>query len=648
MGYVLLAWLTLAALAAAIAITLRLELAGRAERYVATAVVWNALIVVPIFVLGFAHRLYPSRLAVMSAIVSHGALAIALPRDWRKGLRDVLAAAIEQFFLPFDAVGVVVRARSLVVLPLVLCAFLVLWTAFGSYFTPSWRQWDSLWYHETIVGFTLQEHAIKFLDLPGDLQKVNGYPRLCEMTNLWFVVFTDRRLIEVVPSFVAPPLMVGVYAMCRRYGASAIGAMGFACATMLMPTAAYLLESTYVDLQVALFVVAATYFVTRPVFRPQDAALAAVCLALATASKFLVLPNVGILCVIALVRLFWQNGLGARPALVALGSVGLVGLAGFIVYGRNWLEYHNPMWPDLDGDHFGHHFVGSPPPGLDLTDMNLPPKDLFDALVTVPYSVRSLGPKGQLYDFGFAVTWVVLPLGFLASLAVMVACVRTWIGRIFRVDRWVSDDAENALMVLAPTVAGIYLSPALWGARYHIAHVGLLAAMIAWVGGRARWTRFAEDASVVASVASIAVFFWTTPRWWYLPSEMKKLMTIPYPEREVTPAADISIDLGKASGSAITKEVGLKRETTIGPGAIVAFDDQEQFPALYWNNDFSNRIVYVPGGSGFTSRVHATGAIWFYCRYGDPYCEELKQNGWKDVGPLNVEGFGAIIRRAEW
>ena len=113
---------------------------------------------------------------------------------WRRpgGNRALARAALAQARLPFDALHEALRARSFVLLGLLMSAALILWTAISSYYAPSWRQWDALWYHEPIVAFTIQNHGFAMVDLPRDgLQKINGYPRLCEMTQLWFVIFTD-------------------------------------------------------------------------------------------------------------------------------------------------------------------------------------------------------------------------------------------------------------------------------------------------------------------------------------------------------------------------------------------------------------------------------------------------------------------------
>src|SRR5208282_4089195 len=104
---------------------------------------------------------------------------------------------------------------------------------------------------------------------------------------------------------------------------------------------------------------------------------------------------------------------------------------------------------------------------------------------------------------------------------------------------WEAPEAYNPLLVALPVAAQVWFSPALWSGRYHIANVGALAGIIAFLGGRPRARAFGEGAAAAAAVASLMVFYWVKPRWFWLPSELAKLAAIPYPEREVTPAVEV-------------------------------------------------------------------------------------------------------------
>ena len=81
--------------------------------------------------------------------------------------------------------------------------------------------------------------------------------------------------------------LFATYVIARRYTRNVVTCMGWAAVAMLMPAAEYLLESTYIDIHVALFVLAGTHYATRPVFRLVDALLAAVCITLAIGTWWL-------------------------------------------------------------------------------------------------------------------------------------------------------------------------------------------------------------------------------------------------------------------------------------------------------------------------------------------------------------------------
>ena len=122
---------------------------------------------------------------------------------------------------------------------------------------------------------------------------------------------------------------------------------------------------------------------------------------------------------------------------------------------------------------------------------------------------------------------------------------------------------------------------------------------------------------------------------------------MPYPDRQVTPAAKISPALGLASGSPIVFETGRARERSLVKGTTLAFDDfAGVFVALFWNNDYSNRVVYVPSGPDYLARVEQTNATWLYCNSSDPVCATVRTDArWRQVGTLNVENWGTVFER---
>jgi hypothetical protein len=179
----------------------------------------------------------------------------------------------------------------------------------------------------------------------------------------------------------------------------------------------------------------------------------------------------------------------------------------------------------------------------------------------------------------------------------------------------------------------------------------MLMAILAWVGSRAKWERFGEGLASAVALGSFVGFFWVTPRFWLTPSEIVAYSKIPYPEREVTPTTEISPTLDFHLGSPTTFEVGLKREKTLGPGALVMHDQSYgNFVALFWNNDYSNNIGYELYSPSFVKHAEAMGAIWIFASHGDQLYRDLtkKDSGWEELGTLSVERWGVIFRRTRW
>ncbi len=187
----LLGALNILAGAAALAVTLRAKLVGRTQRALSTLMMWNFLVMCPVYTLGLTNRLEARWLACLATAFFVVVLLVARARTPLLEFADDLGrAALEIAELPFDAILVCARARSAVTIGVVFTFVVLVWGVWCSYLTPSWKQWDALWYHEPMVGFAIQNHGFAFVDLPGGgAQKINGYPRLGEMTQLWSAIF---------------------------------------------------------------------------------------------------------------------------------------------------------------------------------------------------------------------------------------------------------------------------------------------------------------------------------------------------------------------------------------------------------------------------------------------------------------------------
>lgn len=642
-GFALLFALSALAAFAALAVTVRARPRGRAETLLAATLLWNALVVAPIYAVGLTNRLTARSVAVGVLVASLVALALSsLGVGPRALARDVGRSAWRLARLPFDGLAEAWSARSFVFLGVLFAAVLLPYLALSAYLGQPKPQWDPLWYHDTMVGLTIQNHGFRMVELPETLQKVNGYVRLGEMTQLWLVIFGDRRLADLTNVLFAPAIVAGTYLFSRRH-TDRVTALGWGVGAVLMPACCMYLHSTYVDPQNAALVIGGIYYATLERPRLRDGALSSLGLALAIGSKGLALVSVPVTGLVAAVHLLRAHRGARRRAAFAVIAGGVLLIAGTAstTYWRNYKAFHNPFWPDMSVElpSLGIHWPGMGPwapdePGRKGLPVNLnePLPKLLDHLYALPWSVKGMF-FDQAVEYGIGIVWVAVPLGAIAFLSVLSASLRRRFGQ--------GDPTEPApplsvALILAAMVAG---SPALWGPRYHTAHVALMFSLVAWLTRRPGWQRLSEPAVSMVAVTSLMMFWWTpTPRWWFTPERMVELWRAPPAHRE----------LDRDLGAPTLLTVGLAREKELKPGSLFVFNERYSgFPSLFWNNTYSSRVKYVKGGAGFLSRAAQEGATWISIDQNDPNIHQARAagSGWQEVGVLNPINRGYAFRR---
>src|SRR5262249_9710777 len=140
---------------------------GRAELALVTLMLWNFLVMCPVYALGLTGHLDARTLALVSAPWFALVVAVARGRIPLSAFaKEVGHAAIAVGRLPLDGYLVTLRARSFVAIGVLFTFCMIVWTLVGAYLGPSWKQWDALWYHEPIVGFAIQNRGFSIVDLP--------------------------------------------------------------------------------------------------------------------------------------------------------------------------------------------------------------------------------------------------------------------------------------------------------------------------------------------------------------------------------------------------------------------------------------------------------------------------------------------------
>jgi hypothetical protein len=628
---------------AALSVAVRAKLDGRAETLVATLILASAFVLGPIYVLGVTGTLTRGTLTAFVLLVAAAAWAASsLGSGVRAQARATAAASAGILRMPLDALAESWRARSAVLACLAACLVLFAWNLLAAWLAPSWRQWDGLWYHESIVGFTIQNHGFAPVDLPsGGIQKINGYPRAGEMLSLWLAMYAGRALVDMPNVLLVPALFASVYAMTRRLTGDRVLACGWAAVVTTIPEYVELLQSAYVDPALAAFIAAGAMFVLRSPLRAREALLGAVALAIAANVKVSGVFPVVALAGIAAAALLAAPGRRLRTALLTIGAGAAIIVAlSAATYLRNLRVYHNPVWPDLHVQvpSLGIDWPGNQPWGVvrsnsrsssgvnknaplleELRDLFLPPGALTDE------------ERKYTYYYGLGVPWVLLPAAILVAARLLREVHRGWRGR----DALERRRLLEVLGLLATAGVTLITSPNRLTPRYHVATLALWVPVIAWSVARRRVLQ--EAMAFAAMVGSLAIIAPEAPRWrgWPSPADLVALWKLDPPLREMTPEL----------GGTVLRDTGVAREADLAPGTTVVSDDFV-FPSVLWNNAYSNRVVYVRPSADLAAAADRLGATWIYAN-DKGAAEKLRGNpGWHELGPLYVERWGTAFRRA--
>jgi len=95
----------------------------------------------------------------------------------------------------------------------------------------------------------------------------------------------------------------------------------------------------------------------------------------------------------------------------------------------------------------------------------------------------------------------------------------------------------------------------------------------------------------------------------------------------------------------VLHETGLARERELGAETTVVSDDFV-FPSILWNDDFSNRVVYVRPTTDVLETAEKLEATWIYANDERTVRRVRSVPEWQELGPLYVERWGTAFRRS--
>jgi hypothetical protein len=400
--------------------------------------------------------------------------------------------------------------------------------------------------------------------------------------------------------------------------------MGLAVVLLLVPHAWRQLCSSFVDMEMALFLLAAAYYASRSELRREDLALASLAMGLAAASKTTWLVFVPPIALVAWLRYAARHRAeGVRAIALAVGASLLVILAlGLPCHVRNWIVYGNPLWPiGYDIPSLGLHL-----PGIFSVQDYLRP----DPPVTDGFDV----PRGGMRDvmhigYGMAFMWVAAPLGC--------AALAAWAAGIVRGAR--TRKLEEGITAITPIIlmglTWLALGPNFRQPRYNLHFIGVVLVVGAWFLRDAAWQRLREGALGAMLVLSLVPLFWMRDANFATVEEEVERLSHPFASRAYSehPTFDL-----------LEKE----KERELHAGDDVVYSEGVAFPGILWNFHFSNRVEYVEftNPRDFLDQIAVRNPRWVCVGQSGNARKTLERTGeWVVVGETNPGGRELAYRR---
>lgn len=564
----------------------------------------------PILVLGWLEQLRPAPLALGTLVLSGAVAGYGAQRGGLPTARGHLRACAHGLARAFTSVD----TRFVATLGVVPVGVILIWTALLSYLAPP-SGWDGLWYHDPIVGFTIQNHGFKWVDVPSKLNLVNGYPKTSEMLSLWFAIFSGRTLVELPNTLLSPLLIASTYLSMRRLAAERAGALAVSLVFFLLPAVALQLRSTYVDVTFITFVAATLALLVRPTVRPRDALPIGLGLGLMMGMK-----STGMLLAPLLLGLLLCRTLAFRrssfPNIITPFVAGTLMLAlGSGYYVRNGLRTGNPLWPaTLTIEGLGIDWEG--PVRFDEHQGRTGQR--IRDIIAWPDSTQTYYPDVRKHSYGPVLPWSG-PLAFAGVLILLWRCVRD-------PDRRARRTSKLALGTAATLMATVVVSPAWWWARLNLhavlGYLILLAVVL---------SRLPYRSTVCAGIVLIAAAaIYPLRSAWGVPTQTALELARQSPLERAT---------FRLTPQLPAQTVALARERELVAGSTVAIINHYTFPGPLWNERYTNRIAYAKwkGTKAFLSRLEALGTRWVTVKSGSKQQRAIRKDKgkWQRVGTVS-------------
>jgi len=573
------------------------------DRIIGAFILGLSQIIVTELLLGALFRnLFAVPLFSVNILISSWVLILSLAPFRKGGIKstsnDITLALKELKGVTMDF-WIVVKNDFLLSCVFFLVVISICWMIFIAYLFPSYT-WDALWYHLPMVGYIMQDGAIR--DIANDSfinQWINMFPKNIELLFLWNIIFLESDIIVDLTQLAFTIVgIVSVYSMAMKLGIQRNYALYASLLFFFTPIAILQSTTNYVDVAIAvLFIISVNFIIghrREPTYENRTEAsckeqrVYSLCLAgLATGilmgSKSSGPLFAGILSALIIIQeLMEQRAVSFNAATMNKYSVLTKSLKMYILsfllpvvllggywYMKNWIVNNNPVYP-MQISLFGTTIFKGLYKGIVE-----PPPEIMNRLsyITRPLYVWLENIQYYLYDSrlgGLGPIWFII---FLPTI-------------LFSVLYSAVKKKYDFLVLSAIFIGTFLLYPRNWTPRYVIFIVGFGALSFGFAVNT-----FGDRKNVIKTLALLlAVYtFLVTNSPCITPYQIEKFMQLPPAERTLARHAPFNIDLH------VRQEYGywIWISNHVSKRDTIAYTFEPLFFSPLWNSSFSSRIAYL-------------------------------------------------------
>ncbi len=569
------------------------------DRLIGTFVLGLTQIIATEMLLGVVfNSLFQRPLFLLNIFLSVIVLGFALRAGTAGLFREIIDEALRIFAI----------IRSDLVLLSLFSMFLglIIWMLFLGYLFPSYT-WDALYYHLPIVGQIMQGGAIQENPTSSFIQQyMNIFSKNINLFFLWNIIFLESDIIvDLSQLFFTITGAIAIYSMAVKMKIKEKYAIYSSILFFMTPMIVFQSTANYVDGAVSMLLLIAVNFLlyddlehytdTSGGLRPLKERRVPVVLSGLAAGILLGSKPSGPLFIAVLTGLIFVQELIKyfRPS-QAKGYLLKEGMKTYVVYFglpilimggywycRNWIFYGNPVY-FMDVSVFGHTLMK----GLENTWVESSPAIIENLnYITRLFHVWQERVGYYMYDSrfsGFGPIWFIL---FIPSIL---------FSFIYAVRK------KKYSYLLAGTILALtfIVHPRNWTTRYVVFIVGLGAISFGFVLDYFR--RRENVLRIVALIlAGYTLFALNTPC--IMPEKISEFLQLSSNERTLSRYKPFNIDIK------VRDEYGIWiwMDNNVFAGDTLAYTFEQMtldeinpfFIAPLWNNEFSNRVVYVKSDS---------------------------------------------------